>query len=119
MKTQFIYEYNFFISLILTVLIETLTLIGFYKFIFRKEEISINKLLFVGITASSLTLPYLWFILPIMFDTRFEYVLYGEIIVFIIEIFFYYFTLQRTLKRAFIISFVCNLTSYLLGLWII
>ncbi len=119
MKIQFIYEYNFLISLIITVFIETLILIGFYKFIFKKKEISIYKLLFVGITASSLTLPYLWFILPTLFDTRFEYVLYGEILVFIIELFFYYFTLQLTLKKAFIISFVCNLTSYLLGLWII
>jgi hypothetical protein len=74
--------------------------------------------LFAGIFSSFSTLPYLWFLLPQFIDSYTILVILGELSVFLIEAVIYYFILKVTIQRAVIISFACNIASFLTGLMI-
>ena len=113
-----LYEYKFLISLLFTIFIETITLLIIIKFFFNKENKKITNplLLFTGFLCSFATLPYLLFIIPLLIKTRIPYILLGELFVFIIEILILFFILRISYKKSIVISLVCNLLSFLLGL---
>lgn len=114
-----IFKYDFLMSLILTIVIELLVLFWITRKVFkiRIEEKSDKDLMLAGIMASFSTLPYLWFVLPLFIDSGTSYfTLVGEILVFVIETIIYYFLLKISIKKCAIISFLCNLTSFFIGL---
>lgn len=108
------YETAFLFSLFLTVSIETIVLLILAKYM--KLQTRKKELIFAGIIASSLTLPYLWFVLPIFLKNYILHMIVGEISVTVVESIIYYFVLKTNLKNVLIISFVCNLVSFLFGL---
>lgn len=110
-----VYEYNFLLSLVLTVIIETAVLFIIAKH-FLKTKASNAFLIFLGIFCSSATLPYLWFILPIFVKSFYSYAAIGEVLVILAEAVIYYFVLRVNLKKALFISSSCNIISFLLGL---
>lgn len=116
-----IYEYLFLFSLILTITIETIVLFIIIKQFFKldKENISDILLLFTGFFASFATLPYLWFLLPFFTRNYYLYIASGELLAFIVESVIYYFILNITVRKALILSFICNLTSFLAGLLLV
>lgn len=67
--------------------------------------------------ASLLTLPYVWFVFPII-QPRWLFGLIAELFAWIMEAIFYRLTFQIVLKKAFVFSFLLNLFSFLLGLLI-
>lgn len=107
-----IYQTLFFLALILTLAIEVLVVLFLASFLIKKTKVS--KIIFASIIASVLTLPYLWFVFPAYTDSRY-YVVFGEIVVFLIESFIYYRLLEIKLWKASVLSFVANLTSVLIG----
>lgn len=115
-----IYEIQFLFSLLLTIIIETVILFIVIRRLLKitNKSISNNILFFLGSFCSFSTLPYLWFLLPFFIHNYFYYVLIGEIFVIILESFIYYFILNIGYKKAFIVSFLCNLISFLIGLLI-
>ena len=68
----------------------------------------------MGILASVLTLPYLWFVLP-LFTNTIHYIYIGELLVFLIEGLVYYEFLEIKLTKALILSFTANLISFIVG----
>lgn len=108
-----LYETKFLVSLILTLLIETLILLVLLKIIAPK--IKKLKIVLISILATSLTLPYLWFIFPNYLAYP-NYIILGEIFVFLTEAIIYWRTLPITIKKALIISFIANLLSLIVGL---
>jgi len=112
------YEGEFLISLIFTLIIEISVLFIMLKFFFKKEykKVSWQSLFFLGFLCSFATLPYLWFVIPFFIHSRILYVLFGELFVFLIEAIIIHFFLKTKLKKAIIISFICNLFSFVLGL---
>ncbi|WP_340818208.1 hypothetical protein [Methanolobus sp. WCC4] len=112
------YEYLFLLSLILTIAIETSLLFIVVRHFFKvnKENISDPILLFAGFFASFATLPYLWFVLPFFIREHHVYVASGETFVFLVESLIYYFVLDLPARKVLILSFVCNLISFLAGL---
>ena len=116
-----IYEYEFLLALVLTVIIETIVLFIIVRKLFKinKKKISNSILIFLGIFCSFSTLPYLWYILPFFIKDYFYFVLIGEIFVILIESLIYYFVLKLNYKRSFIISLICNLASFLIGTLIV
>jgi hypothetical protein len=108
-----LYETKFLVSLILTLLIETLILLAILKIIAPK--IKNIRIILSSILATSLTLPYLWFIFP-KYLTYPTYIIIGEIFVFLIEAIIYWRTLPITLKKALFISFIANFLSLVFGL---
>lgn len=114
------YEYWFLLSLILTIIIETIPLFVIFRFFLKtnKNEVSNSLLLFAGIFSSFSTLPYLWFILPQIIRSYNLLTVSGEISVVLIEAIVYFFVLRTNMKKSLIISLICNLISFLAGLLI-
>ncbi len=114
---RMIYETKFLLSLIVTLIIEIPILIIFIKHIIKPKNFSIRKIIAVGIIASTLTLPYLWFVLIAYLPANY-YILLGEIFVILIESLIYYQVLDIKIHKAFYVSLIANISSILIGLLI-
>lgn len=112
---------KYLLALVLTIIVETTVLfIVIRKFLkIKKTEIKNSLLLFTGIFVSFATLPYLWFVLPLLLYKYILLTIIGEGIVFILESIIYYFVLKVNMKQAILLSFICNLFSYILGILLI
>jgi hypothetical protein len=110
------YEQKFLFALLLTWFIEIIAAIILIKYLFKSREIKIARIVFVGLIASGLTLPYLWFILPSYISNRLLYTLVGEISIILVEAIIYYYFLKLRLPLSFVVSFVANLASFFLGI---
>ena len=107
------------------VLIETLVLFFIAKIFWEKDEIkeevwwennetSNKKLLLLWIIPTTITLPFLWFVLPlIMWDWRL-YIIVWEILVVVIETIMIKYWLNISRKRAFMASIICNIFSFII-----
>lgn len=110
------YIYSFLTSAIFTVSIETIVLAFIILFTYKKSQYSISQLMSAGFFASGMTIPYVWFVFPFITSwSRSESLFVSEPVVTIIEAIFYHLYLKLDLKRSFVISIACNLTSFLLG----
>lgn len=108
---------KFWIAWILTILIETIVLFAIAK-LFRKEnQISNWRLILIWILASTITLPLLWFVIPMFIVDWVEYIVIWELAATLIEIFIIKYWLKVSRWKAIIASVVCNLCSYLFGLF--
>ena len=113
----FSYEVDFLYSLLLTVTIEA-GIIYAHLYYFNREKISLRNMLLGGVLPSFATLPYLWFIFPILFiGNHTLYLLVGEFSVTLTEAFILQGVLQIAFKRALIFSIVANFCSYLFGVF--
>ncbi len=74
---------------------------------------------FVGILASALTLPYLWFVLPAFVYNRNIYLIVGETSVILIEAIIYWRLLKLKLIDSLIVSLLANVTSIITGILLI
>ncbi|MDQ1243705.1 MAG: hypothetical protein QG565_45 [Campylobacterota bacterium] len=116
---DFAYENHFLTSLAITTSIElsviTLLLYFFGNIkMYKKQDI-----LIAGTLPSIVTLPYLWFVLPVFFiGQHFLYVIVGEISVTLAEVFIIYKILNISFKKAFLFSVLANLCSYSFGYFI-
>jgi len=110
------HEIDFLSSLLFTITIETMVIYGLIRY-FYKKEIETKEILFAGVLPSFATLPYVWFIFPLLFVIG-SYALYvwtAEISVTLIEVLILYKLLNISLKEAFVLSFFANLASYGIG----
>lgn len=105
-----LYEKLFLKSLLITLVIEVPIVFLLVKYLFKKK-INFN-LIFIASIASILTLPYLWFILPAFILNKVIYIIFGEILVLLVEFVIYYFLLKLKLKQAFFIALIANLVSF-------
>ncbi|MFO7807614.1 MAG: hypothetical protein R6V40_04325 [Candidatus Moraniibacteriota bacterium] len=110
-----LYETKFLISLFTTLAIELPVLLFLSRLFFKRREMAWEKVFFAGIIASSLTLPYLWFIFPAYIPLNYQLFL-GEALVVIIEAVIYFYLLKIKAGKALSISFTCNAASFLMGL---
>ncbi len=113
-----LYESKFLLSLFFTLLIEIPVLFLLLKyFLSTKKEITNKNILVVGIIASTLSQPYLWFVLSPYINSRY-YLYTGELIVIVIEAIILNQLLNLSIKHSLIMSFVMNIISFSLGLLI-
>lgn len=110
------YEQQFLFALLLTLVIEIPVAIVFLKALFKRREISIGKIILIGLLASALTLPYLWFILPAYISNRALYIWLGEASVILVEAVIYYRFLKLRLLDAGMVSLIANVASVVVGL---
>jgi hypothetical protein len=111
------YETRFLIALFLTVVIEAIVLVLIMRYFFKIKKISIFQIVFVGILASALTLPYLWFVLP-NYLNGYYYILIGELAVAVLEGVIYWRIFNLRFYKALTLSLIANAVSLSLG-WII
>jgi len=114
------YETVFLYALAFTVVVETIILFIAARKILKIDKIKASNamLLFLGFFCSFATIPYLWFVLPEFIKSRVLFTFVGEVSVTIIEGIIYYFVLKIKLRDAMLISLLCNLASFTLGLMI-
>ena len=110
------YEQKFLLSLLLTLAVEIPTVLILLRFFYKEKLIKTPKVILAGFIASALTLPYFWFILPSYISDRGLYIIIGESLIVLIEMFLYNQLLNLNLKKAFVISFTANALSILIGL---
>ena len=113
------YEQKFLFSLLLTLITEVPVTVLLVKSFFKQKEIKNSKVIFAGFIASALTLPYFWFVLPFYISNRSAYIFIGEGVIVLVEALIYYQFLRLKFPRAFIVSFIANVASVILGLIIL
>ena len=112
------YELLFLKSLALTIIIETIVMIIFFRFITRTKDAEILRILATGIIASFATLPYLWFIFANFFDQKIWYIITGESFAVLVESIIIHIILRVKILKSTICSLTCNMVSFFIGLFI-
>ncbi|MCX6751663.1 MAG: hypothetical protein NT161_02770 [Candidatus Nomurabacteria bacterium] len=111
-----LYEQKFLLALFLTLISEVPIVFVLVRYFYKYKDIKIPTIVFVGILASVLTLPYLWFVLPAFVFNQTLYVMLGETLVVLIEAIIYYKLLKLKLLDSLVISLIANIVSIILGL---
>jgi hypothetical protein len=114
-----LYEQKFLLALLLTLVVEISLADVIIRFLFKRREITILKIVFAGFVASVLTLPYLWFILPFYVSNMVLYVFCDELLVILVEAIIYNQFLKLKLPQSFVVSLIANVASVLLGIILI
>ena len=111
------YEIKYLQSLLFTVLVETVFLFVSVRFVFKIKRSSVNnKMIVLGwIICSSVTLPYVWFIMPVFIKNYQLFIIIAEVFAVIAESIIIFFLLRVPLKKSFLISLICNVASFVLG----
>jgi len=82
------YTYRFLFALVLTIFIETIILWIFIRKIFKFEDgrFSASNIIFAGIMASFSTIPYVWYVFPILIYWSFKLsLILSEIFAILVE----------------------------------
>ncbi|MEM4366974.1 MAG: hypothetical protein QW035_02485 [Candidatus Anstonellales archaeon] len=100
-------------ALVLTILIELAALFLLNKF-WLKNRIKQEKIFVAGVLASSITLPFLWLILPLFLKGEL-FMPVGEMLVTVAEAVLYSLMLKMKPYEALVASAICNAASYFIG----
>ena len=111
------YEIRFLVALLFTGLIEVPVLFILVKYAFKLNDIKAGKILFVGVMASVLTLPYVWFVIPPYIHSKY-YIHVAELFAFVAETIIYNRLLGTTIVVSLTLSFLANALSFLAG-WLL
>jgi|SRR5208283_5077831 len=106
------YAINFLLALITTCVIEIPILFGLIRLVFHDKQHSRNDIIFTGFLCNVVSLPYLWFVIPISYPFG---IIYGEVFVIIIESIILIKVLKLNPKVAIICSIIMNVTSFIIG----
>ena len=120
---------DFLIALLITIFIETwvlfiiknlngLTYLESKDGTTNKIPVKNTKILLSWVSASAITLPLLRYVFPMFLWNGWTYVIGGELLVFLIEVVIIKYIMNISRKKAFVVSFVCNLVSFLFGILI-
>jgi hypothetical protein len=112
------YELDFLKALFLTIFVETAVLFLLFCSLLKKEKPANWLLLLTGIVTTMATLPYLWFVIPLFIQSKLWYNLVCESLAVVVESVIILGLLKVKFPKAFLISFICNMVSYLTGLLI-
>lgn len=112
------YEISFFKSLVVTIFIETLVLWALIRTCVRGKSFPLNIVITTGFFASFATLPYLWFLLPLVLQQKIWYIIVAESLAVVFESFIFLGFLKINFYKCFLFSLVCNISSFLTGLLI-
>lgn len=107
-------ERSFVLALLVTLIVELAVLWLLVRLTFPRPGINTGRLLFVGALASTLTLPYLWFVFPQFLDAAYA-VYVGELLVMVIEAVILSRLLPTSLRRACVLSVGANVASFVAG----
>ncbi len=113
------YTYKFFFYSACTIVIETVVLFLLIRKGFKIDgsTVATKKIIIAGIFASMITLPYVWYILPILVYWSYGLqVIFSEVLAVVVEALFYGLFLIPRWKRAIVLSVICNAVSFFLML---
>lgn len=102
---------------ILAIMIETLVLFFIVKLFRENVQISNKKLLLFWIIPTTVTLPLLWFVIPLIMWDWVSYIIVWEFLVVILEATMIKYWLNVSWKKAIIASIICNVFSFAILWW--
>jgi hypothetical protein len=105
-------------GLLLAWLVEIPVFLAMTRFLIHARKISIRRVILIGLITNLVTLPFLWYILP-LFLGGILYVIVGELFVILIEAGILAFGLKINYSKALLMSFIANAASFALGLWLL
>jgi len=102
---------------VLTVIIETAALFFVLRCLYKisASHVSNKRLLFLGIFCSSVTLPFVWFVFPLVIKSYFFFLVVAEAFAVITEAWIYSMFLQLNYRKVLLVSLICNAISFLIG----
>lgn len=104
------YVYHFLEALIFSCVVEGITI-----FILCTALKQNKKIAYLGALGTMLTIPYVWFIFPVVFWSKLTLALpLAEFFAFLVETFIYRFYGKVSWKVAILFSFFANLMSFIL-----
>ena len=112
------YTHKFIFYLFFTVLTETVIIFFIIRYLFRisSKELKTAKLIFSGIFASFSTIPYVWYIFPILIYWSYGWsLILSELSAFFIEAVFYSIFLKLNYKKSLFVSLISNSSSFFLA----
>ena len=100
-----------------TTVCEISTAIAFWMFWIKRfsPDLKFTRLIFAGFITSFATLPYVWFVFPVLITQKIWYILVSELFAVIVEAAIYFFILNVRWRVCFVLSFVCNMASFGIG----
>ena len=101
---------NFILAYFFTIFIE-----GVVVFLLLRKKYNWTKIIRNVVFASSVTLPLVWFVFPLLPVVWIVYVIIAEVFVVISETIIYKILFKMEWKAAFVISFIANLISFVIG----
>ena len=112
------YHTLFLWNLGLTIVVETAVLFLLMRGFLRigRSAIGNGLIAAVGVIASAATIPYVWFIFPYFVRTPLNYIIMAESFAVLAEIPILAIILRLPARKAFLLSFVCNMSSFGAGL---
>jgi hypothetical protein len=115
------YLFLFFQALVLTVSIECIVALVLQKYAGPRLKLKTppQRLLGIVALASVFTLPYIWFVAPELIKNRWIFGISAEIFAFIMEAVWYFLALKISAKHALALSFITNLASFTIGLFVL
>jgi hypothetical protein len=111
------YATQFIFALFVTWLVEIPILWFSVRTVLKRNDVPVTRILFTGILASALTLPYLWFVLPQYIGAKY-YLLIGELFVIAVESVILNQFLRTRPVLSIALSVVMNAASFAVG-WLV
>ena len=105
------YETQFLFALLLTWLVEVPILWFSVHTVLKLNDVPVTQIIFTGILATGLTLPYLWFVLPQFIGATY-YILMGELFVIAVESVILNQILRTRPGLSIALSLVMNAASF-------
>ena len=109
------YGARFQLALLMTLAIEVPVLFAMARLAFRARCGDNRRTILVGVLASSLTLPLLWFAMHVAVDPK-DMLILGEVAVAVVEAVLYKALLGVSVGQAAVLSTVANALSFSVGL---
>jgi hypothetical protein len=106
----------FFRALVVTITIETAVLFVFLFLRRRRSRNLVIRVLVAGIVASSVTLPFVWFVFPAIIENRTLFLAVAELFAFVAEAPIIRGMVKTTWLEAAMASFCANGVSFISGL---
>ena len=106
---------RFLIVLPIDLVIECAALIACQYFLFKRsvQTAPVLSVVLAGVIATSLTLPYVWFIIPFFIRGRIPYLVVSEAFAVLVEGFIYCFILKIRLRVGLLVSLLANAASFI------
>lgn len=114
---EMIYEMRFVQALVLTILIEAGVLLAAVRWLFHVHQDTLPtwRVLAAAVACTALTLPYVWFLLPILGLSGPTSLLAAEVFAITVEAALLVGLLRFQPKAALVASLLCNTFSALAG----
>jgi len=113
-----IYQSQFLLALGINCLVEIPILWFCVRTVLNMKNVPVTWIVFTGILANALSLPYLWFVLPSFLGATY-YLPLGELMVIVLEGVILNQLVRTRPGISLVLSAVMNIVSFFVGWWVL